>query len=262
MKNKDAILSIAGFDPTGGAGILADSAVFRALGFHPLTLLTSVAAQGASRVQEIVPLSASFILKQLEIILQEFEPKAIKIGMLYSIDAVDAVVEQLRNINIPIVLDPIIKSSSGTLLIESSALKSLEDKLIPLCRVVTPNIPEARHFLQTEIDTSDQAIEAATELSNRWDCAVLLKGGHLESNPIDILVINGSSHRFAHSREHELKKLRGTGCALAAAIAAFLAQNKSVFEAVEGALQFLESAISDAYTSATDLNTAFLEFPK
>lgn len=254
---KKAVLSIAGFDPTSGAGILIDSAVFRALGLHPLAVLTSVAAQGAAGVKQAVPLTDSFIRDELEIVKAEFQPTAIKIGMLLSVEAVRIVSEFIRAQDVPAVLDPVIAASSGGKLIDDNALSKLEDTLITLCTIITPNLPEAVYFLGRDIATEGELETAAMELSSRWGCAVLLKGGHLEDSPVDILVNRGESTKYRHAKVSTPDKIRGTGCILSSALAGFLASDDDLEKAVAKAVDFTVSSIRNHYSSGKIADISF-----
>jgi hydroxymethylpyrimidine/phosphomethylpyrimidine kinase len=258
---RPAILSIAGFDPTSGAGILADAAVFRALGFHPLTVLTSVAAQGGSHLRQIHNLPEEFLIRQLEIVAAEFQPVAVKIGMLYSPEAVQVVAAFVRAMIIPAVLDPVMRSTSGGDLIKPEALPLLEGLLVPVCRLVTPNLAEAGYFLDREIVTLTDAEEAAQELAWLWNTAVLLKGGHLEGDPVDVLAEGGMLEKFTYPRAAAEVNLRGTGCALSSALAAGLAKGMNLSQAVAFARDFLQEAVINHYQAAADPSLGFLDFP-
>jgi hydroxymethylpyrimidine/phosphomethylpyrimidine kinase len=257
---RPAILSIAGFDPTNGAGILADAAVFRALGFHPLTVLTSVAAQGASQVALIQPLPEEFLIRQLEIIAAEFKPVAVKVGMIYNAEAVQVVTAFLRAAKIPAVLDPVMRSTSGGDLIKPEALPLMESLLIPACKVITPNLAEAGYFLDRQIITQSEAEEAAQELAWLWGTAVLLKGGHLKDNPVDILAQNDGLDKFERPRIAGEVNLRGTGCALSSALAAGLAGKMELRKAVTFARDFLQEAVQGHYRAAENPLTGFLNY--
>lgn len=258
---RPALLSIAGFDPTGGAGILADAAAFRALGFHPLTVLTSVAAQGASQVDLVQALPDEFLIRELEIIAAEFKPAAVKVGMVYSSEAVEVVAAFVRALNVPTVLDPVMKSSSGGDLVKPEALPLIESQLIPACRVVTPNLAEAGYFLDREIAILADAEEAAQELTWLWNTAVLLKGGHLEGNPVDVLAEGDRLEKFERPRAAGDIALRGTGCALSSALAAGLARQMDLRQAYLFARDFLQDAVTNHYQAATDPTTGFLNYP-
>ncbi len=260
MSSRKTLLAIAGFDPTGGAGIISDAAVFRTLGFHPTVVLTSVAAQGSNQVAQILPLPENFIQRELGIVFSEFHPAAIKIGMLYSSAAVQVVAAKLKDVKMPIVLDPILKASSGGALIQPEALPFLETQLIPHCQVITPNLSEAEFFLKRSITTTEQAAEAAQNLSQRWKTAVLLKGGHLPGSPVDFLAEGNQVTPFPHSRRAAGINLRGTGCALSAALAAGLASDLPFKKAVLFAQQFLQKAIEGFYQTGVSAKLGFLNF--
>jgi hydroxymethylpyrimidine/phosphomethylpyrimidine kinase len=259
MNQKAAVLSVAGFDPTAGAGILVDAAVIRSLGLHPLTVLTSVAAQGSAGVLQIHPLPASLIQREIEIISREFDPQACKIGMLYSPEAVLTTVEFLSQHPLPAVLDPVLKASGGGDLVTSEALDFLEKNLIPRCRIVTPNLIEAAAFLEREIRDRDGAERAALDLHAHWNCAVLIKGGHLAGDPCDVLALDGSTIHYPHERFHGAVTVRGTGCALSTAIAAGLARGYELKTAVESASHYVQEAIRRAYHAGLRDDVRFLE---
>lgn len=255
-----SVLCIAGFDPASGAGILIDTAVCRAMKVHSVAALTSVAAQGLSGIKEIVPLSPSFISEQLQILFEEFQPATVKIGMLYSEDAVKIVSEQFATRKIPVIYDPVMSASSGGSLLDKSALPAIEKKLIPHCMLITPNLQEAETFLNRRIRSPEQTERAAIELSHRWNCAVLVKGGHLPEYPVDFFAFEGRCERFLHHRVIAKIRIRGTGCALSTAIAAEIALGSPLIQAVGKAISFIQKAIESAYTSAVDREFAFLNF--
>jgi len=257
---RPAILSIAGFDPTAGAGILTDAAVFRALGFHPLAVLTSVAAQGASGVAQIRSLPEEFIQRQLDVVAAEFNPAGVKIGMLYGLPAVKVVTAFLSSRKILAVLDPLIWASSGKGLIRPSALSLLARRLMPLCRVITPNLVEAEYFLQRPVGDVESCEHAARELARRWKTAVLLKGGHLPGDPVDVLVEGDRVYRFLHPRIAPGIKFRGTGCALSSALAVGIAKGKKLTEAVEFAGDFVREVLTKHYLAAADETIGFMDY--
>jgi hydroxymethylpyrimidine/phosphomethylpyrimidine kinase len=255
---KKALLSIAGFDPTGGAGILIDAVVFRALDFHPLAVLTSVAAQGATGVRQVMSLPDSFIRNELDIIQTEFRPAAVKIGMLFSVEAVRIVSEFIREQDVPIVLDPLIAASSGGSLIDKKALSELENNLIPHCTIATPNIPEVSHFLKRDIPNLEEMETAAVDLSSKWGCAVLLKGGHLSTDSVDMMAVGGKCTRFPHTRVSFSGKIRGTGCVLSSALAGFLTKGYNLEKAVAAAIDFTVMRIQNLYSASKIADIEFL----
>ncbi len=255
---RSALLSIAGFDPTGGAGVIADAAVFRSLGFHPLTTLSSVAAQNSRQVEAVHPLSGEFIARELAVTVSEFTVSAVKIGMLYSAEAVEVVAAFLQASKFPAVLDPILKASSGRDLADPAAIPIMESRLMPLCRMITPNLAEAEYFLGHSISSVEEAKQAVQELSWLWSTSVLLKGGHFPGEPVDILADGKEVSIFDHTRTAETVNLRGTGCALSAAIAVGFAKGFDNRSAVDFAIQFIQDRIQDFYISAKDEMIGFL----
>ncbi|MFH1862241.1 MAG: bifunctional hydroxymethylpyrimidine kinase/phosphomethylpyrimidine kinase [bacterium] len=258
---KRSLLCIAGFDPTAGAGILVDSAVFRALGFHPLAVLSSVTAQGNAGVQQIKALPKTLIKRQLSILFDEFQPEAVKIGMLYSEAAARVVADFLHGKNVPVVVDPVLRASSGGFLARGSLLPMMEKRIFPKGRIITPNLAEAGHFLGWEISGLRAAERAAVELQIRWGCAVLLKGGHLSGEPVDVFADLEGCETFKHPRFHQGSTIRGTGCALSAAIAAGLADRLTTREAVLGGIEFVQEAIERATPDSVFAQIRFLDFP-
>jgi hydroxymethylpyrimidine/phosphomethylpyrimidine kinase len=257
-KRRSALLSIAGFDPTGGAGVIADAAVFRTLGFHPLTTLSSVTAQNSRQVEEVHPLTGEFIARELTLTASEFSICAVKVGMLYSVEAVEVVAAFLQASQLPAVLDPVLKASSGGDLADPAAIPFMESRLMPLCRMVTPNLAEAEYFLGHPISSLEEVEQAAQELSWLWNTAVLLKGGHFPGEPVDILAEGREITTYAHSRSAETMNLRGTGCALSAAVTAGFGMGFDNRRAVDFAVKFIQDRIRDSYISANDETIGFL----
>lgn len=255
---RSALLSIAGFDPTGGAGVIADAAVFRTLGFHPLTTLSSVAAQNSIQVEAVQPLTGEFIARELSLTASEFSICAVKIGMLYSVEAVEVVAAFLQASRLPAVLDPVMKATSGGDLADPEAIPLLESRLIPLCRIVTPNLAEAEYFLGHSVSSLEEAQQAVQELSWLWDTAVLLKGGHFSGDPVDVLAEGKEITTYPHPRIAEVMNLRGTGCALSAAVAAGFGLGFDNRGAVDFAVKFIQERIGDSYISANNEMIGFL----
>jgi hydroxymethylpyrimidine/phosphomethylpyrimidine kinase len=247
IPTKPSLLSIAGFDPTGGAGILLDAAVFRSLGFHPLAVLTSVAAQGSQEVRAVEALPGDFIAEELAVLSRAFHPQAVKLGMLHHLEAVEEVGNYLARTDVPVVFDPVMKASSGGNLIVEDAFAELENIIIPRCRLVTPNLAEAEIFAGESIDGVASMRGAAGHLSKKWECAVLIKGGHLSDHPVDVLASQDGIREFSHEKISWGSTVRGTGCALSAAIMAGLAQKKPLEDAVAFGIRFAGNLIHNAY---------------
>ncbi len=247
-------LSIAGSDSGGGAGIQADIRVFSSLRVFPTTVITALTAQNPNEVRAVVGLSGEFVVSQLQTVLDAFDVRSIKTGMLYSAE----IIEQLcgvfssadfRKRDIPIVVDPVMISTSGAKLVSVEAIEIYKKQLLPLATVITPNIDEAEVLLDIQDIkiTKDNQTELAQYLQQKYNCAVLLKGGHLPSSPTDILV---ERNEKPFIKRHERVKnicTHGTGCSLSAAITALLAKGMSLQEAVEEGLHFLQETLKNPH---------------
>ena len=239
------VLTIAGSDSGGGAGIQADLKVFSALGVLGTSAITALTAQNPRRVMRIQAVAPAMVAAQIRAVLKIFDVKAIKIGMLATAPIAEAVARALdRNIqNRPLVIDPILRATSGARLLETRAKKILEQKLLPLAMVVTPNLNETKAFLGRDLPMRD----AARELSQRWGTAVLLKGGHAKNTrrAIDVFYDGHDAVELDEPRVRGVK-IHGLGCATSAAITAFLAQGHSLLESVVLAKGFISWAIRNA----------------
>ncbi|MBL4817766.1 MAG: bifunctional hydroxymethylpyrimidine kinase/phosphomethylpyrimidine kinase [Deltaproteobacteria bacterium] len=236
------ILTIAGSDSGGGAGIQADIKTASSLGCYSTSAITALTAQNTRGVYDVFPVSPQFVVEQIERILDDIGTDAIKIGMLHSAEIIEAVARCLRRFEgIPIVLDPVMVSQSGNPLLESDAVWALREYLFPQCTLITPNLHEARELVG---DRSPE--ESAKLILSMGPKAVLLKGGH--GNPsthpqaTDYLV---EEHRSAYFSAPwiETKNTHGTGCTLSAAIAVYLAQDYELFEAVSHGKKYLNQAL-------------------
>ena len=238
-------MTIAGSDPTGGAGLQADLKVFRSFGVHGLSVISAVTAQNTEVVDSIFPLEQEAFEKQLRILLSDIRPDAVKTGMLYSGRTVETLAEHIREYSLhDLVIDPVTVSSSGTTLMDEGTLDILKEKLFPIAKMITPNIYEASVLTGVMIETVDEMEEAARALKMMGPDVVVITGGHLENIALD-LFYDGEFHRV------ESEKLRGefhgTGCAFSAAVAALLALGHSPIEAVRKAKEFMNNAIKRAY---------------
>ena len=233
------MLTIAGSDSSGGAGIQADLRTFAAVGVHGLCAVTAITAQNSRQVRSIHCVSAACVRDQIDALFEEFDVAAVKIGMLGSaatIRSVASALEERAQKNV--VLDPVLVSSSGTPLLPSAALNVLVERLIPLADVLTPNRPEAAALLGRVLP----AEKAARDLLKFGAASVLLKGGHARgSTLVDYFIDSAGSHKFLH---HRLPiRARGTGCTLASAIAAYLALGMTRRRAIAAAERFLQNAL-------------------
>jgi hydroxymethylpyrimidine/phosphomethylpyrimidine kinase len=247
------VLTIAGSDSSGGAGIQADLRTFAALGVHGLSAVTAITAQNSRRVRSIHCVSAAHVRDQIDAAFEEFHIAAVKIGMLGSaatIRSVAAALEKRAQKNV--VLDPVLVSSSGTPLLPSAAVQVLIERLIPLADVFTPNRPEAAALLGRNLP----AEKAARGLLKLGATSVLLKGGHGRGTRlVDYFVDAAGSHKFVHARLPI--RARGTGCTLASAVAAHLAAGMARLDAVAAAERFLQTALRRSQL-ASDRETRIL----
>ena len=243
-------LSIAGSDCSAGAGLQADLKAGFALGCYPLTAVTCVVSEVPGKVEGIVAMEPQFVADQVRICLQHFPVAAIKTGMLYSPEIVQAVVAELNDYSGPIVVDPVMIATAGEPLILQAAISVYEQSLMPRTTVLTPNLDELQRLLGTTdpISTADDLQQAATVLSQKYHCAVLAKGGHLGSNTCtDILVQkDGTAHRWSHPRTLGIST-HGTGCTLSSAVAAHLAHGHNLVQAVELSLRYITKSIATSH---------------
>ncbi len=245
------LLTIAGSDSGGGAGIQADLKTFAAHGAYGMSVVTAVTAQNTRGVTAVHEVPAGIVAAQIDAVLGDIGADAIKIGMLANREIVRAVVDRLRThlrgTGVPIVLDPVMISKSGAKLLHDDAIGTLGLELGPLATLMTPNLPELRTITGRLTDTEEER-EWAAEVILRWGPAVLVKGGHGEGDEIvDLLIEPGSRvHRFRHPRLHTAAT-HGTGCTLSSAIAARLGAGEELPRAVEGAIGYLCGAIAAAY---------------
>jgi hydroxymethylpyrimidine/phosphomethylpyrimidine kinase len=244
---RHSVLTIAGSDSGGGAGIQADLKTFAAHGLHGVTAIAALTAQNTRGVQAVHVPPPAFLKAQLDSVFSDFDIRAVKIGMLANARVIDVVADALEKFQPKaIVLDPVMVSSSGHTLLETRAINRLMDRLVPLATVITPNIDEAELLLGHKIGNDEEAEAALVELLAMGARAVLLKGGHLSGKTvIDRLDTGKQLHEFEHKR---LKVSgHGTGCTLASAIAANLALKKSLPESCASAGDYVFHALKNAY---------------
>ncbi len=240
MKN---CLTVAGSDCSGGAGIQADIKTFSALGCYGMSVITSVVAENTERVLSSMTVSPEIISDQLEAVFSDISVDAVKIGMLPDAGAMRAVQSALLKYRPEIVVcDPIIAATAGTELMQGGALGSFIEGIIPLCSLLTPNIPEAERLLGCKIDCFTDMKAAALSLFAYGAAAVLIKGGHLSGDAVDLLFDGKQFHTYTCPRISS-RSTHGTGCTLSSAIAAFQAQGHSLSEAVGLAKEYLTGAI-------------------
>jgi len=237
-------LSIAGSDNSAGAGAQADLKTFTALGVYGLTAVTCVVAEVPGKVSAIAPVPPEVVAEQIRLSLEAFPVAAAKTGMLYSAAVIEAVCGVLPEL--PLVVDPVMVATSGASLLEPDAVEFYKKRLFPLATVVTPNLPEAAALWGRPVETLEQMREAGKELCDRYGCAFLLKGGHLNGEAADLLVTPEGEEIFSSPRVDNVST-HGTGCTLSAAITAGLALGMPLREAVARAKAFVTRAIAASY---------------
>ena len=244
------ICVIGGLDPSGGAGLPADSRAIRAFGAHACAIATAVVAQNTRGVSRVEAVSSAMLRAQLENLAEDIAPHAIKIGMLPNTQSVKIVSAQIRVLDVPTVLDPVFAPSSGSDFSDDETIESIVRELFPLCDLVTPNTVEASRLCGFEIENLDDMKRAGQEIIARFGAQrVLVKGGHLPQSEevVDVLC---DAHSIIELRAMRIEdtEVRGTGCLLASAIAAQLAQNVEMESAVHHAKTWLSSQIQSAQT--------------
>jgi hydroxymethylpyrimidine/phosphomethylpyrimidine kinase len=238
-------LTIAGSDPSGGAGIQADLKTFhqfQVYGEAAITLLTVQNTRGVTRVELTAP---EIVRQQVEAVISDIPPQAAKCGALGGVEQVEVVGAMAAAFPFPLVVDPVMVSRQGARLLTSEAENALRTRLVPHCVLVTPNIAEAEVLSGNTIDDLTGVEEAARRIAQLGPGAVLIKGGHLEGAPVDVLYVHGSIHRLRGKRV-VTQHTHGTGCTLSAAITALLAHGLDLSDAVKAAKQFIQRAIATA----------------
>lgn len=241
-------LTIAGSDCSAGAGIQADLKTFQHFHVHGLTAVTCVVSETANIVRAVHPVPVDVLSDQISLLLESFPVAAIKTGMLVSAAHVLAVAAILRKFpQVPVIVDPVMVASTGASLLESDAVAAYRECLLPLARVITPNLPEAETLLGERITDESSLEPAARRLSGLFGTAVLLKGGHLDGpDCVDLLIDQGEVWRYSAARIPATGS-HGTGCTLSAAIAAALAMGKPLPGAVEVAKKYLGETLRRSY---------------
>ena len=247
QKTYPIVLSIAGSDSSGGAGIQADLKTFSALGVYGATAITAITAQNPQGVNSQFALSPQMVYEQIIAVVDDISPTVVKIGMLSNVDIIDAVAEALSQYNLSIILDPVMVSSSGHRLLSIEGQEALKNKLLPMSALITPNIPEMEALSQMPLPSFEEKEKAAHYLFECGAKAILLKGGHEEGDiKTDILYsIHEGEIRidtFSSDTIHT-KNIHGTGCSLSSAIAAFIARGYHLPKAIAEAKHYVAEAI-------------------
>ena len=246
MKSYKRVLSIAGSDSGGGAGIQADIKAISACGCFATTAITAITAQNTTGVTDIHPIPCSNLDKQIDAVLSDIGTDAVKIGMLHNSETIETVTEALSRYKVTnIVLDPVMVATSGNTLLEPEAIESLKSVLIPKARVITPNIPEAEILLGKKISKQEDLPKFAKELSLNGNVSVFLKAGHLSDDKLIDVFYNAEKDELIELQSDRMhtKNTHGTGCTLSSALAAFIAKGHELSEAARLAKEYINKAI-------------------
>lgn len=239
----ETVLTIAGSDTIGGAGIQADIKTITCNGSYAMSVITAMTAQNTLGVQAIQESSTDFLIAQLDAVFSDIFPDAIKIGMVSNSKLIEIIAEKLKYYKAKnIVIDPVMVATSGSKLINTTAVKTLTSKLFPLATVITPNIPEAEILSNMQINSDEQMGLAAKKISDEYNCSVLLKGGHNKNNANDLLYIKENFLWFISERINN-ENNHGTGCSLSSAIASYLAKGETLECAVQLAKNFITECL-------------------
>ena len=238
-------LTIAGSDSGGGAGIQADLKTFASLGIHGTSAVTCITAQNPRRVIDVEPCSPKMVRAQLEAVFDELPAAAVKTGMLYSAGIMRSVADFFRRRKVPLVVDPVMVSTSGAQLLKPQAIKILLNELLPMATLVMPNLHEAEILTGKKLGSVEEMRAAARALQERFGCAALVKGGHLRGLKQAVDIFNDGKHelllRAPFIRDG---RTHGTGCTYSAAVTSYLARGIALSQAVQRAKEYITQAIA------------------
>lgn len=247
MKTYKRVLTIAGSDSGGGAGIQADIKAISACGCFATSAITAITAQNTLGVTDIHAIPVASLKSQIIAVLEDIGADSVKIGMLHNSETINAVFEVLQEFGIKnIVLDPVMVATSGNKLLQDEAISTLKEVLIPAARVITPNIPEAEILLDKKIGAQEDLPAFAKELSKKFNkVSVLLKAGHLTDNELVDIFYDAENDTITELRSQRIysKNTHGTGCTLSSAMAAYVAHGLELSEAAKQAKDYINSAI-------------------
>lgn len=240
------VLTIAGSDCSGGAGIQADLKTIGAFGLYGMSVVTAVTVQNTCGVYRVDPVGADLVEEQIRAVFEDIVPDAVKIGMVLTYENIQAIVSVFHEYGPVAVLDPVMVSTSGRKILEDSAAEALAENLFPLVKLITPNLPETEFLLGRRISSDAQREQAAAELAGKYGCSVLVKGGHSAGNPDDLLYNqeDGSSTWYKAERIFN-ENTHGTGCTLSSAAACGLALGQTLERSVRAAKEYVTGAIRD-----------------
>lgn len=237
------ILTIAGSDCSGGAGIQADMKTITVHNMYAMSVITALTAQNTTGVYGIEEISREFVCRQIDCIYKDIEPDSVKIGMVANKEIIEGIAERLSFYNAKnIVLDPVMVSTSGSKLVNEEAMSTLIEKLMPLAKVITPNTKEAEVLCGFKVENIKDMEKAAKKIFNNLNVSVLVKGGHLSDDAIDVLYDDGKITYFKSERIDN-PNTHGTGCTLSSAIACNLAKGENLENSIKEAKKYLTGAI-------------------
>ena len=252
------VLTIAGSDSSGGAGIQADLKTIAAHGCYGASVITSVTSQNTQGIQSVFDLPVEVIKSQFYAVMEDLDVQVIKIGMLSTLEAIMMVEKLLENYMLPVVIDPVMSASDSTSLLEKKAIEAFKTTLFKQAFLITPNIPEAEVLADMEIKTVEDMKVACTKIDAQ---NILLKGGHMEANIlVDVLYHDGEFYEYKH-RKIKTQNTHGTGCTLSSAIASNLACEMDLPSACDAAINYVAKAIIESYSTGKgsgSLNHCFM----
>ena len=255
------VLTIAGSDCSGGAGIQADLKTMTMHGVYAMSAITALTAQNTTGVRAIQESTPDFLAQQLDAVFEDIFPDAVKIGMVASRELIHVIADKLRYYQAKnVVVDPVMAATSGSALMKNDAVQTMLEELLPIAVLVTPNIPEAQVLSGLTIETEEDMLTAAKQIGDSYHCAVLLKGGHSVNDANDLLYSDGN-YRWFYGKRIDNSNTHGTGCTLSSAIASNLAMGDSLETAVEKAKEYISGALSamlDLGAGSGPMDHAFL----
>ncbi len=244
--NIPCVVTIAGTDPSGGAGIQADIKVISATGGYAASVITALLAQNTQGVQAIMDVPGDFVRKQMDSVFSDLDIKAVKIGMLHDARIIEVIASELLKLKPNhVVFDPVMIAKDGSVLLDLRTIELLKQRLLPAVSLITPNIFEAEHLLGSDIKTLSDMESAACHMGKQFNINVLVKGGHLNGQQSsDVLYITQQDEcQWFHAERVHTTNTHGTGCSLSSAIASYLAQGYALATAIDKAKQYLTHAI-------------------
>lgn len=257
----NTVLTIAGSDSSGGAGIQADIKTMTANGVYAMSAITALTAQNTTGVTDIMEVTPEFLAKQIDCIFTDIFPDAVKTGMVSSASLIEVIAEKLKAYQARnIVVDPVMVATSGARLICEDAVETLKKELLPIATLITPNIPEAEVLGEMEIRSKEDMEQAAKRIFENYGCSVLLKGGHQLNDANDLLYEKDGSFTWFAGRRIDNPNTHGTGCTLSSAIASSLAKGRDLKTSVQHAKNYISGALAamlDLGKGSGPMNHAF-----